>query len=228
MIVLLLATSVGFAQVWENPCKARPELKTGLDAGLVKWAGGMEGPRFVEAMSSSHLAPTGTAPPVSDPEGIDEPFAVRDAWTCMYGAPRLLDGKPETAWAEGAPGPGIGEVVLLGGRSEGPLEIWAGYGKSAKLHAANPRPRQIEVLVLARGPMVPVDPGTPYQDNRVIARRVVELADLNGYQPLPLPELPAGTADADRAFIALRILSVYPGTKWEDTCISEVRRRPAG
>ena len=76
-----------------------------------------------------------------------------------------------------------------------------------------------------RGRFVPVTPGELRTDNRFVARHVVELRDHNGFQPLPLPPNPGGYRGSELVFVAVRIRSVYPGDKWEDTVISELRNR---
>lgn len=56
-----------------------------------------------------------------------------------------------------------------------------------------------------------------------------------GWQALPLPaaNVPATRSpgmDPDdlvtRWFIAVQILSVYPGSRWQDSCISAIRQLP--
>jgi hypothetical protein len=80
-----------------------------------------------------------------------------------------------------------------------------------------------------------------------LAETEVELNDLNGYQPLPLPEYSPAASRAEviellsslyeevpeylpppdtyipAVFIAVEILSVYPGAAYEDTLISEIK-----
>ena len=220
----LLLLSVALAQVWENPCKARPELREEMAAGVVNSAGGIEGPDFVYAVSSSLLPPSSSAPPVGG-EDDTERYRARDTWSCTYGAPNLLDRDPSTAWVEGEQEVGVGELVVVEMKVDQPVEIWAGYGKSAYLHAANARPREVEVSILAGGEWIAADPGSPWMKNKVIATHTVELRDHNGYQPLPLPAIPPGVDVSGKTFVVVTIRSAYAGMQWQDTCISEIRNQ---
>ena len=46
-------------------------------------------------------------------------------WTCRYSPDKAKDGNPKTVWAEGVPGSGIGEVLLVRVNATRPIEIWA-------------------------------------------------------------------------------------------------------
>ena len=138
--------------------------------------------------------------------------------TCSYSPVRLVDGNPQTGWVEGTQGVGIGAEVVVPalfdpvsyydsqpGR-EGrwvetepldlskPVRIWAGYGRSPKLFAANGRPKRLRVTVLRlrRGEIDGHDATgcshSHYEKPVVVAAHEVELLDHNGYQELPLPE----------------------------------------
>ena len=184
----------------------------------------------LDGMATSFLAASGTPPPVIPAEVEGDPDDSYDyqVWTCKYSAGNLRDGDPATAWVEGKEGYGEGEVVVLPCTNpERPLEIWAGYGKSQALFEYNSRPKIIEIALLYTvEPVGAAQYGTGYSDLKVKARTVQTLEDLNGFQPLKVPEVEAEFWDNEEmraAFLAIRIVSVYPGTKWKDTCISEVR-----
>lgn len=118
-----------------------------------------------------------------------------------YGPRNLSDGNPNTAWCEGVRGPGIGETITLhidDGASFRRLQIANGYGKSQAVFQANGRPRLVEITSDRTPPMQ------------------VELADRPGMLPVPLPQ------SAEYKWVRLRILSVYPGTKYDDTCVGFV------
>ena len=92
--------------------------------------------------------------------------------SCTYAPSRLVDGDPQTGWAEGVQGVGIGAEVAVPAFSDtvyydvpedggdwrsvkaGPLDlskpvrIWAGYGQSPELFSANARPKRVRVTVL--------------------------------------------------------------------------------
>lgn len=71
--------------------------------------------------------------------------------------------------------------------------------------------------------MVATQMGVMYGNNPVLGRLKVTLEDTNGYQHLPLPDIAEGD---QAAFLGIRILSAFPGAKWQDTCISEIRAAP--
>lgn len=211
--------------------------------------------------------------------------------SCTYAPSRLVDGDPQTGWAEGGGGTGIGAEVVVpalldtvyyyspddgdGGSwttadpldLSRPVRIWAGYGRSSDLFAANARPRRVRVSVL-RLRLTP-DPDThdatgcsfsTYVEPVVVAEHEVDLQDLNGYQDLPVPgfdvqhydEYPMEwlqmdgeerrqhrqRVDAGEAApyqpepwayayaLKLTLLDVYPGTRYEDTVISDIGNVP--
>ncbi len=139
--------------------------------------------------------------------------------SCSYAPVNLVDGNPKTGWAEGIKGYGIGAEVVVPAYSdplhyfvatdaEGgelwawgkpldlskPVRIWAGYGKSPGLFAANGRPKRIGVAVirLRRAEPGPHDATgcsyDEYVEPLAVAAHEVTLRDFNGFQPLPIPE----------------------------------------
>ncbi len=114
----------------------------------------------------------------------------------------LLDGNPATAWVEGQSGDGIDAFLTLefaGSKTVSELQLTNGYAKSESIFAKNNRVRDIEV--------------TSSTGQRLSA----ELADHGRWQTVPLP----GFSNVD--WIQIRILSVYRGTKYRDTALSELR-----
>lgn len=115
-----------------------------------------------------------------------------------YGPENLADGTSRTAWCEGARGPGIGQTITLhidDGSSFRRLLIGNGYGKSRKSYRSNGRPKRVEITT---------DRTPPTQFN---------LMDQNAIVPVPL------LASAEYKWVRLKILSVYPGEKYDDTCV---------
>ena len=120
----------------------------------------------------------------------------------LYHTPeRTADGSLSTAWVEGINGHGIGEsisfefdqIYLISG-----IHINAGYQKSAELYEMNNRPATLTVT---------------FSDG---TGRTLSLQDVNGSQDIPFP-LPVETRS-----VKLTIDSVYAGTTYEDTVISEI------
>jgi hypothetical protein len=120
----------------------------------------------------------------------------------------VLDGNPKTAWVEGVDGNGESERITipltpLKSASAVKLRIRNGYQKSDTLFTANAVPRNVTI--------------TARSSARVHGTEV-ELPYLTGWQEV-IVELPEGFGlDA----VSLQIDSVYPGSKYQDTCISDI------
>lgn len=122
--------------------------------------------------------------------------------TNTYGPDNLADEDMTTAWCEGAGGTGVGQRISLtvhGGGRVDHLLLANGYQKSGRTYERNGRLR--DVLVRIAG----------------LADRQYTLQDRAGWQRLDLPT-PSGAQK-----IELEIASVYPGSKWTDTCVSGLR-----
>lgn len=118
-----------------------------------------------------------------------------------YWPPNLLDGDAATAWAEGKPGPGLGESVVLRFRSPRKVtgvRVTNGYGKSAALFRQNGRAKELRIQGDGFPPLV------------------VPLADAPKEQTIPL------TLPRPVESLRFEILAVYAGTKFPDTCLSEI------
>jgi hypothetical protein len=240
-----------WAQAYENqPCKPSPDLGAELAAGQVS-AVSPEGPWMRLTKASSLLAPSASSKPdrkaaaalVASSPGLelgDEDAGLGrvadDMHACSYGAPRLVDGDPSTAWCEGAQGPGIGAVVVVPLRKgASSLEVRNGSAKSTERFAQNGRARAVEVVLLGQGWSPPVQ-GEMAADLPVLGRHEVELNDVDAWQPVALPAVrapvswkpgnPQWAGDPSQqvpSFVALRIVSVWPGSTWQDICVSELR-----
>lgn len=112
----------------------------------------------------------------------------------------ICDGKLTTAWVEGVSGYGVNESITLrlpSGTLVSSMTINAGYQKSASLYAKNCRPQEITVI---------------FSDG---SSRSFVLKDVNAAQTLSLGQVVTDS-------VTVRIDSVYSGTKYQDTCISEI------
>ncbi len=122
--------------------------------------------------------------------------------TIAYRATNLLDGDLATAWNEGVDGPGIGEWVRFDFSEQLVLtriEIANGYQKDSERFAGNPRVKSLKV---------------EYSNGAV---QMVTLLDTEEFQTI------TPTTPQPIEWFKLIIVSVYPGAKWEDTALSEVR-----
>lgn len=118
-----------------------------------------------------------------------------------HSAERLIDGDPATAWVEGVSGHGTGESVtftfddiyMVTG-----LKICGGYQKDEKRYSENARPADIRV---------------EFSDG---STQSVTLQDLMQEQTVLF------SAPVNTSYVTIVIESVYEGSKYEDTVISEV------
>lgn len=120
------------------------------------------------------------------------------------------DDNPATAWVEGVSGQGLGETLMLplsalGSARALKLRVRNGYQKSEALLAANSAPREVRVAVLAGG--------------REVASTTASLERRMGWQELTVA-IPAG---AGLSAVQLQVLSVHEGSRFADTCISDVQ-----
>lgn len=117
----------------------------------------------------------------------------------------------ESVWAEGVQGQGIGEWLeyeFAGGCPRvTAIKILPGHVKTKAAWEANSRPKYIKMYYL----------GKPIC--------ILDLQDVRGMQYFDLEKFgPFGYHDSDKPTWRLRfeIVDVYPGTKYQDTVISEL------
>jgi len=125
----------------------------------------------------------------------------------------VADDDPATAWVEGAKGRGEGEALEWWGPELTKAKSFRvfvrnGYQKSDKLYRANARPRKVKLEPLMVGETGPQVTGTSLE---------AELKDVQGWQEvrLPVPQRVQG--------FRLTLVSTYPGTAYDDTCLSDLR-----
>jgi hypothetical protein len=125
----------------------------------------------------------------------------------------VADDDAATAWVEGAKGRGEGEALEWWGPELTKAKSFRvfvrnGYQKSDKLYRANARPRKVKLEPLAVGETGPQTTGTALE---------AELKDVQGWQEvrLPVPRKVQG--------FRLTLVSTYPGTAYDDTCLSDLR-----
>jgi hypothetical protein len=127
--------------------------------------------------------------------------------TKVYTATNLGLVRTDNPWVEGVKGPGIGEKLTLA------LQTWQGPTGGVGGMGA---------LVIVNGFISYNDPSLYIKNNRVRGIRVTavdnsftfdcELQDTPNPQIVNLPHPPS--------VVTIEITSVYPGTKWDDTCLS--------
>ncbi|MBL4636660.1 MAG: hypothetical protein JKY56_22610, partial [Kofleriaceae bacterium] len=117
----------------------------------------------------------------------------------------LMDGDPKTTWIEGGTGDGNGEWVrihtsTIEEATKLRLRLRNGYHKSKDLYGQNARIKELKLRILPGG-----------------TTQTILLADKMEWLEVQMP-LSGGNFEG----VTLEIVSTYPGTKYEDTCISDV------
>ncbi len=207
-------------------------------------------PMFSQSCTTSVLQAPGAAPPIhpgcrtkpspNGPELLD-PKACRevdydqerviqyDLWSCTYAPSKVWDGNIATAWSEGVPGPGIGEVLIIPLDPRNGFRIRTGIAASKKLFLSNNRPARVRFHLIKVDRVLMADP-FPYLELTVIGDFDHTLVDRNAWQSVRTPWAKYEPQPSERAFpdhvLAIEIRSVYLGTIYDDTAISEIDMLP--
>lgn len=137
--------------------------------------------------------------------------ALADRVKNKYAASNAHDSKLDTAWVEGKKDYGIGESITFTfdrkslDKDEYTVRGFSmanGYVKTKKLWGDNSRIKKMKV----------------FADGKAVA--IVKLADVYGFQIVRIPEISL-SRKRDTA-IRLEILEIYPGSRFNDTSLSEV------
>lgn len=125
-----------------------------------------------------------------------------------YGVENIHDFNHESVWAEGVEGYGIGEYIVYEFPANCPkittINILNGYVRSDRLWRANARVKRLRVY---------------YND---VPYATLELEDSRSLQWFDIGEVGRENDDACAWTLKFEILEVYPGTRYEDTIISEL------
>ncbi|MBQ0166531.1 MAG: hypothetical protein KBT02_05420 [Treponema sp.] len=118
-----------------------------------------------------------------------------------YSAGNLASFDQKTPWVEGVAGNGIGEYVSFHTAYQY-LYLFSGYISYDKpyLYEQNARPKKIKITITDKGSS---------------QEFIFDLEDTPNPQTLAFPDRMYGDA-------TLEILDVYPGTKYQDTCIHAI------
>jgi len=142
-----------------------------------------------------------------------------------YAPDKALDGKEYSAWVEGVSGPGIGEgIILLSKPGVTKIDILPGLS-TKKGYKANNRPREL-LLEVYEGPVMATQTGLHMYLEKILVSKVIKLRDTPKLQSfsLPQPDKYSHAPKGSRAYaIGLSIRSVYAGSHYDDTCLSEIR-----
>jgi hypothetical protein len=119
-----------------------------------------------------------------------------------YGASNLIDGNDDTAWVEGSGDQGIGDFVVVEfdtPRSVRGIILHNGYAKNADIFAKNGRVKDVEIT-FSTGDKLQATLTDSMGEQRVDLNRPVEVK-----------------------WLQIVIRSVYPGWKYKDTAVNELR-----
>lgn len=157
-----------------------------------------------------------------------------------YAATNLYDGDPATAWCEGIDGDGVGEwieiryspidtshgkpILLSADYISLQMALLPGYAKSAGTWTTNNRVRRVEVSGCdgssKHTQAVPV--GADPRSALYFTNFVDDLSR-DGERPPISTSITRAWSDSEKeACVRLRIVEVEKGTKYRDTCISEL------
>lgn len=142
------------------------------------------------------------------PDTVIASSSLKNQGKYTYDATNAHDYSLKTIWSEGVKGYGIGEYLLYKFREGAPrittIYIANGCVQSKSLYQANSRVKKLKV----------------YFDGKPIA--ILNLKDIQGVQTFDLGTLGYDPASEKAWTLKFEIMEVYPGTKYDDTVISEI------
>jgi hypothetical protein len=130
-------------------------------------------------------------------------YLADDAADCSPAS--AIDGDLSTAWVEGVDGPGIGESLTLTFDTTTPfygIYLLPGYFATPELWEANNRIKKVQLTL---------SDGTSFTE---------EFEDIKQPMYIDTDRILGGFPQIE--WFRLTILEVYPGTRWDDTAISEI------
>jgi len=150
------------------------------------------------------------------PRKVEASSFLANGWNSFeqnYLPPYIADDDPATAWVEGDQGTGVGAALTWLGPTLQKAKTYrvyvrSGYQKSAPLFAANARPKAITLQPVLKGEAGVTPVGTPVK---------ATLKDALGWQEVVV------AVPAQVSGVRLTLDAVYPGKKYEDTCISDLQ-----
>lgn len=163
-----------------------------------------------------------------------------------YGARNLFDGNPATCWAEGERDSGIGQELKVAVRGiPDRIRLVNGYGKNTALFQKNNRIKDMIITCFAafsiEGHVTEL--ATDFEALQFPVEKSITLDDRVEEQEIPFPfgraEIRNFLNKAESSFfrrhkglvpekvqrfliVSCKIQSVYRGSKWNDTCLSEL------
>lgn len=140
-------------------------------------------------------------------DNIAASSALRSQGSASYDVENIADFNHETAWVEGVKGNGVGQWIEfqgVRGNQITTIKILNGYVKSDKAWSENSRVRLLKV----------------YCNGEPLC--ILELKNSRSLQAFDVETLLEDSASYGVNTFRFEILDVYPGTKYQDTVISEI------
>ncbi len=164
--------------------------------------------------------------------------------TNPYGPFNLVDNDTQTAWVDGIEGHGIGESIkIVVPEGKNGLKIFPGYGKNESLFYKNDRPSKLRISgIVGINPEGYVsETAGVYYCISVPGEIIIGLEDKMGFQYIDWTGLqpaidslyqeidslfkrsfPMLVAGPIKKMLSVEITDIFPGSSWDDTCISEI------
>lgn len=140
-----------------------------------------------------------------------------------YAPDKAFDGDLSTSWVEGVEGDGIGQrlAFIIRGNPKW-ISIVPGYGVKKYYKTNNRLKKATLTLYKYVRLLAQIDSKTFYEK---LTSEELEFEDALKYQKLPvtIPSLLVDQRGGTEIIGVPEIREVYPGTKWDDTCIAEIR-----
>ena len=163
----------------------------------------------------------GPGPQVVTPAKVTASSTLTEG-SVSYAAARVADGKLSTAWCEGQPGSGTGASLTL--HFDTPIqvrwiELWGGYFLDEKRLFTNERVQSYRISFddhthqRVRSSDVPRDGFAAAQRSPNVVANAAWVE----------PGLSAALQPVLSKSVTIEVLSVFPGDKYTDLCISEVK-----
>lgn len=128
-----------------------------------------------------------------------------------YSSKLTVDGKLHTCWQEGKKGDGLGESITYkfdGVHSLSKIKIWNGRYESLHKFKENNRIKKVEI--------------TCYKGKKKMFKKTFKLSNKYKKKGIKL-SLATGDKSIKCSRVKIKIVSVYNGKKYDDTCLSEIK-----
>ena len=132
----------------------------------------------------------------------------------LYAPDKAFDGELSTSWVEGIKGSGAGQKIAFEINKARGLSILPGFGKDIYFKKNN-RIKKVKLSISAlKGDATMTR--VYLHLSEILFTDIIEFKDEMSMQEFLLPDTLSGV-------VVLEILDVYPGEKWDDTCIAEIK-----